>query len=724
MSPADDINVELDVDVVRVVTADIDIVVDDTEDVVVVIAGNVGPQGPEGPDGPQGPEGPQGIQGPVGAQGPSGDAGAEAGFGFIDGKGELIVGASDNLVDNLPVGANGKVLQADSAATLGVKWGDPIVDLDGLTDVKTTTPNVPNDEDVLSWDADAGPGLWVPKPAVLDSDYHAKGDIVVGTSADHNDRLLVGTNGQILQADSAQPMGVKWATGVGGAVLASLIDAKGDVIVGSANDTPDRLPVGSTNQVLTVDPAQTLGIKWATPLTGTVWRNGPTAPDDTLGNVGEYYVNDSNRNVYRKDLVAAAPVFRSAASSDYNTQSSINLNLPAGYQAGDLIVMFIATYGSINGNTPTVVIPSGWTQLGSRVTRTQNTSVGDTASDVIIYKIATGAEGSSVATTVTVSNPNYAVRAISLAYRNVFQSSAAIHAFAGPTVFTGSNPAVPALTTTIVNTKLVALVDTPFDPTPPGAYTQRTEASMTAGVMNASDYTQAVAGASPGASWVFTGTAQHSGAVAQLALSGPPSATWVLIGKLSSATGDELSAAILDAKGDLIVATANDTPSRLPAGTNGQVLQADSAVAAGVKWATPAAGGGVTLLNYTQFTVPVSITSAADPGNTIVTAGSVTVDGTTLICIEFFAPVVGPGGASDFIIVNLRQAGSDIGRMGSMGSTPGSGPMLLRRYLTPSAGSYVYSVGGWRNTSTGTITVGPGGAGQYMPGYIRITSGG
>jgi hypothetical protein len=164
MSPADDINVELDVDVVRVVTADIDIVVDDTEDVVVVIAGNVGPQGPEGPDGPQGPEGPQGIQGPVGAQGPSGDAGAEAGFGFIDGKGELIVGAADNLVDNLPVGANGKVLQADSAATLGVKWGDPVVSIDNLTDVKTVTPNVPNDEDVLSWDADADTGLWVPKP--------------------------------------------------------------------------------------------------------------------------------------------------------------------------------------------------------------------------------------------------------------------------------------------------------------------------------------------------------------------------------------------------------------------------------------------------------------------------------------------------------------------------------------------------------------------------------
>ena len=47
---------------------------------------------------------------------------------------------------------------------------------------------------------------------------------------------------------------------------------------------------------------------------------------------------------------------------------------------------------------------------------------------------------------------------------------------------------------------------------------------------------------------------------------------------------------IVDAKGDLIGATAADTPARLAVGKNGQVLTADSTAATGLDWATASSG--------------------------------------------------------------------------------------------------------------------------------------
>jgi hypothetical protein len=101
--------------------------------------------------------------------------------------------------------------------------------------------------------------------------------------------------------------------------------------------------------------------------------------------------------------------------------------------------------------------------------------------------------------------------------------------------------------------------------------------------------------------------------------------TWIAVDPLT----------ILDAKGDLISATAADTPARLAVGTNGQVLTADSTTSTGLKWATPAGGGKIAQVifastaagtdiastTYTDTGLSATITPSATSSRIIIIAG-------------------------------------------------------------------------------------------------------
>lgn len=66
--------------------------------------------------------------------------------------------------------------------------------------------------------------------------------------------------------------------------------------------------------------------------------------------------------------------------------------------------------------------------------------------------------------------------------------------------------------------------------------------------------------------------------------SGDPHSQYVLDTDLTTTLANYILKTLLDTKGDLIVATANDTPARLGVGADTTVLMADSAQAAGLKW--------------------------------------------------------------------------------------------------------------------------------------------
>jgi hypothetical protein len=78
-------------------------------------------------------------------------------------------------------------------------------------------------------------------------------------------------------------------------------------------------------------------------------------------------------------------------------------------------------------------------------------------------------------------------------------------------------------------------------------------------------------------------------------------------GTSGSVTITNSMATAIDAKGDLIGGTGADTFARLAVGANDTVLTADSTAATGLKWATPASGGGMTLIQEQTASASSSI---------------------------------------------------------------------------------------------------------------------
>lgn len=117
----------------------------------------------------------------------------------------------------------------------------------------------------------------------------AKGDLIAGTGDNAFARLAVGTNNQVLLADSATSTGLKWA-----ASPTSTLTAKGDILTATAANTISRLGVGSNDQVLTADSTTATGLKWATASSGgmTLLASGSLSSiTTTISSISSSYNN-------------------------------------------------------------------------------------------------------------------------------------------------------------------------------------------------------------------------------------------------------------------------------------------------------------------------------------------------------------------------------------------------------------------------------------------------
>jgi hypothetical protein len=190
-----------------------------------------------------------------------------------------------------------------------------------------------------------------------------------------------------------------------------------------------------------------------------------------------------------------------------------------------------------------------------------------------------------------------------------------------------------------------------------------------------------------------------------------------ITGTTIDAASGGIAATIIDAKGDLIAGSAADTAARLAVGaTNGMALTVASGETTGLLWSFPPGYE----LAYAEYTSSVTVSGANEgAATTVVTAGAVTGDGSTVMRIEFYCMAM--QFTSTDLSIYLFDGSTSLGLIGYVAPTIGIIPVMMSRRLTPSAASHTYSVRASRNGSNSVFIAGAGGASTNMPGYIRIT---
>ncbi len=160
-------------------------------------------------------------------------------------------------------------------------------------------------------------------PVPTSTDLVRDGATAIEALGDSIDASLVdlkgGTSGQVLSKNSNTDMDFVWVTDPGGDItgvtagtgisgggtsgtvtvtnsMATAIDAKGDLIVGTGADTFSRLAVGTNYYVLAAQSGESTGLKWTGAVTAytPTWTAGGSSPSIGNGQLGGYWQRYGN----------------------------------------------------------------------------------------------------------------------------------------------------------------------------------------------------------------------------------------------------------------------------------------------------------------------------------------------------------------------------------------------------------------------------------------------
>lgn len=209
-------------------------------------------------------------------------------------------------------------------------------------------------------------------PASVTADHVAQFSGTTGKLIKSGGALTAAGKALIAAADAAAQRGALSVPSSAEAILKTLIDAKGDLIVGSSDNTPGLLTVGPTNgHVLTIDDGESLGVKWAAPpgssgptdhglvtsLPGSPGSGDRCTLTDSLTAPTwrwQLLYNGSSASTYKWEVLGGSPLFAEVATAETSTSAGyVNLattgpsiTVPL---AGDYEVFLGAWAGALSG---------------------------------------------------------------------------------------------------------------------------------------------------------------------------------------------------------------------------------------------------------------------------------------------------------------------------------------------------------------------------------------
>ena len=415
----------------------------------------------------------------------------------------------------------------------------------------------------------------------------------------------------------------------------SLVDAKGDLIAGTAADTVARVAVGTNGQVLTADSAEAAGVRWAA---------AGGAVDSVNGETGTVVLTAADVDAVPNDAVGLLPGETNRGTWD----------VAETYAVGDVVFepgvdLFVATAPS-TGDQPSLT-PGSWDALDP-TGRHIHLGTGATAGDYGL-SVGSGATSGDYGTSVgpgatsgdygTSVGRGAAAGASGSTAIGLGATAEASGTAVGPGATSGDyGTAVgPEATAGDFGVNVANIYKGALDPLDP---TTPTGATITTGFVDLPETADATNPA-----------ADHQRLIARSDGLYVRDQAGTEVGPLGAGGGSGIPETLIDAAGDLIVGTAADTAARLAVGTSGQVLTSNGTTAA---WAAPAAHnvvGGIV------------DTSAYGSNNNLVGPAFNLAAAATLmngLGRECFVPIWVPAGTYDAIGVWSTIAGTATWRLG------------------------------------------------------------